>query len=83
MWGPDDFTLGGFAQFRGKRFEVLRVNAKSISIPAMIHSGTVITKRNADLSWNDRIAYDDLSGSATRDELAHMLAGTKDAEQAG
>jgi hypothetical protein len=75
LWSRADFTKGDFVQFLGKWFEVLRVNGKSVTIPAMISDGIVVTRRNTRLSWTDTVPYDQVTGRKSRGEITAMLAG--------
>jgi hypothetical protein len=60
IWTRADFRKGDFVQYRGVWYEVLRVNAKSLTVPAV--SGTGRT-------WT--LAYtDDLTGRRSVDEMA-------------
>ena len=49
VWSAADFTKGDYVRFLGTWYEVLRVNAKSLTIPAMINDGNVVTKANSRL----------------------------------
>lgn len=55
VWGPADFRPGDRVLSWGGWREVLKVNAKSLTVP----SG---------YSWNDRISYDDVRGRRPADE---------------
>lgn len=74
VWTRADFTKGDFVQFIGSWYEVLRVNAKSLTIPAMISDGCVVTKANSRMSWTDTIPYDKVTGRKSAAEMAEIIA---------
>lgn len=74
VWGPDDFTVGDFAQLEYGYYEVLRVNKKSLTIPALISDGPVVTKANSRLSWTDTRPYSKVKGRKSAEEIARILA---------
>lgn len=73
VWSKADFAKGDFVRFLGSWYEVLRVNAKSLSIPAMLNDGPVVRK-GARLDWTDTIPYDEVTGRKSADEMAAILA---------
>jgi hypothetical protein len=74
VWGPSDFTKGDFVQLRYGFYEVLRVNAKSLTIPALISDGPVVTKANSRMSWTDTMPYDKVTGRKSAEEMAEIRA---------
>jgi hypothetical protein len=74
VWGPADFTKGDFVQLRYGYYEVLRVNQKSLTIPALISDGPVVTKANSRMSWTDTVPYDKVTGRKSAEEMATILA---------
>ncbi|MCW2898662.1 MAG: hypothetical protein JWO67_927 [Streptosporangiaceae bacterium] len=74
VWSRADFTRGDFVRFLGKWYEVLRVNGKSVTIPAMISDGLVVTRDNTRLSWTDTVPYDKVTGRKSAEEIAALLA---------
>lgn len=58
-YGPKSVSVGDQVLFRGKWFEVRRVNPKSVSIPSMVGG-----------SWTDTIPYREISGHRVRPESA-------------
>ncbi|MFE4639202.1 DUF3560 domain-containing protein [Streptomyces sp. NPDC056773] len=71
VWSKADFKKGDFALHRGTWFEVLRVNAKSVTIPH-IHNGIGVTVVHADgnrLDWTWTAPYDDITGRKTAEEM--------------
>ncbi|MEU4199181.1 DUF3560 domain-containing protein [Streptomyces sp. NPDC026294] len=71
-WSKADFTRGDFVLYRGTWYEVLRVNAKSVTIPH-IHNGTgkriVRATGNRHDGWTWTAPYDDVSGRKNADEM--------------
>lgn len=82
VWGPADFTKGDFVQLTYGYYEVLRVNKKSLTIPALISDGPVVTKANSRLSWTDTMPYDKVRGRKSADEMAAILAEAERRETA-
>jgi Domain of unknown function (DUF3560) len=81
VWGPADFTKGDFVRTRYGWAEVLRVNAKSVSIPWNVsHRGEVITR--ADGHYPRPWPYDEVCGRKSADDLAALLAEAEQHEQA-
>lgn len=77
VWSRADFTKGDFAQWERRTwYEVLRVNAKSVTIPALIAGATVPVLRKADthLTWTDTLPYDKITGRKSAEEIAQMEA---------
>lgn len=74
MWTRDDFSKGDFVQFHGSWYEVLRVSAKSVSIPAMINDGHIITMARARCTWTDTVPYHKVKGRKSAAEIAEILA---------
>ena len=77
VWGKDDFAKGDFVQFIGGWYEVLRVNAKSVTIPAMISDGPVVTKANSRMSWTDTVPYHKIKGRKSAADMAEVLAAAE------
>lgn len=75
VWSKDDFAKGDFIRFIGGTwYEVLRVNAKSVTIPAMLSRGHVVTKASSDMGWTDTIPYHKIKGRKSAAEMAEILA---------
>ena len=85
VWGPSDFAKGDFVFFIGSWYEVLRVNAKSLTIPAMISDGYVVTKANTRMTWTDTIPYHKVKNRKSAAEMAAIMAEAdrREAEKAG
>jgi hypothetical protein len=85
VWTRADFAKGDFAQWQGRTwFEVLRVNPKSVSIPALIAGACVPVLRQADthLTWTDTLAYDKVTGRKSAAEMAGVMAEAERREAA-
>lgn len=82
VWGPADFTKGDFVKIRHGYYEVLRVNKKSLTIPALISDGPVVTKANSRMSWTDTTPYDEVTGRKSAAEMAEILAEVERREAA-
>lgn len=74
IWSRAEFTRGDYVRFLGSWYEVLRVNAKSITIPAMINDGPIVRKEGARCTWTDTIPYDKVTGRKSAEEIAGILA---------
>jgi hypothetical protein len=81
VWGKADFKKGDFVRYSGTWYEVLRVNAKSVTIPH-IHNGIgrfVVRKgdggRTADMTWT--APYDGVSGRKSADEMQALIAAAQ------
>lgn len=82
VWGPADFSKGDFALHRGRWFEVIRVNAKTLTVPWQhLGYGTVLTveaatkaQRTGGKLHTDRFPYDDIQGRMSAEEMAAKLA---------
>lgn len=73
VWGKAHFTKGDFARSRGSWYEVLRVNAKSLTVPGGPDIKKVITAENREFSWDDRLPYDAVSGRKSAEEMRAAL----------
>ena len=69
VWTRGDFAKGDFVSNGRRWFEVLRVNAKSVTIPAMISDGPIVTRANSRLSWTDTLPYDEVRGRKSAAEM--------------
>ena len=84
VWGPSDFTKGDFVHGRWGWAEVLRVNAKSVTIPwgsNAVHL-KVVTRGNVrdamgGNGWTDKVTYDDVKGRKSAGEMAASLAASE------
>jgi Domain of unknown function (DUF3560) len=76
VWSAADFTKGDFVRFLGTWYEVLRVNAKSVTIPAMISGGPVVTKANSQMSWTDTVPYHKVKARKSAEEIAALLTAS-------
>jgi hypothetical protein len=78
VWSRDDFTKGDFVQFLGTWYEVLRVNAKSVTIPAMVNDGKVVTAGDDRIGWTGMVPCHKVTGRKSGEEMTAILAGTPD-----
>lgn len=76
VWSREDFTKGDYMRFGGfgTWYEVLRVSAKSVTIPAMINDGPVVTKANGRCTWTDTIPYHKVTGRKSAEDMAAIVA---------
>uniref|UniRef100_UPI003F499FA0 DUF3560 domain-containing protein n=1 Tax=Nonomuraea sp. CA-252377 TaxID=3240003 RepID=UPI003F499FA0 len=78
IWRPDDFDVGDFALYLGTWYEVIRVNAKSLTVPTgPLEVGRQILRRsdNVDRSGRPsratgRIPYADVQGHLSSSDAA-------------
>lgn len=72
VWSRADFQKGDFVLYGGTWYEVLRVNAKSVTIPH-IHNGTgrkVVRKGDGHVAdWTWLAPYDGVKGRKTAEEM--------------
>ncbi|MCX4792206.1 DUF3560 domain-containing protein [Streptomyces sp. NBC_01221] len=81
VWGKADFTKGDFVRTRGRWYEVLRVNARSLTVPGGPDIQKVISAENRTYSWNDLLPYDAVTGRRSADEMRAALASGPDGNQ--
>lgn len=76
VWSRADFKKGDFVRYRNTWYEVLRVNAKSVTIPH-IHNGIgryVVRKGDGHLDWTWTVGYHDgITGRMSAGEMAAHL----------
>jgi hypothetical protein len=77
IWAAADFTRGDYVHFLGSWYEVLRVNSKSLTIPAMINDGHIVKREGARCTWTDTIPYDKVKGRKSGDEIAAILSAAE------
>ena len=82
VWSKADFTKGDYVHFIGSWYEVLRVNPKSLTIPAMINDGVFIKREGARCTWTDTMPYDKVTGRKSAEEIAEIIAEADRREQA-
>lgn len=84
VWSKADFKKGDFVRYSGTWYEVLRVNAKSVTIPH-IHNGVgrkVVRKGDGHLDWTWTAPYDGVSGRMSAEELEEKLAAARAKKEA-
>ena len=85
VWSRADFTKGDYVLSRGTWYEVLRVNAKSLTVPWTVNwQVPAVTKANAvtaigPSTHTGTISYDDIRGRKSAEEMASVLAATQTA----
>lgn len=50
------------------------MNAKSLTVPAIISDGPIVRRDNSRLNWTDTLPYDKVRGLKSADEIANTLA---------
>ncbi|MDX2290928.1 MULTISPECIES: DUF3560 domain-containing protein [Streptomyces] len=71
LWSRADFTKGDYARSRGRWYEVLRVNAVSLTVPGGPDIQPVINQQTR--SWDDRIPYDAITGRMSAEDMTARL----------
>lgn len=74
VWSKADFVKGDYVLFHSTWYEVVRVNAKSVTIPAMINDGAIVHKDGNRCTWTDTIGYDKVRGRKSAAEIAELEA---------
>lgn len=76
VWSRDDFQRGDFVRYRGTWFEVLRVNAKSVTIPHILDGDRrdVIQAQDGhrDCTWTARY-HDGITGRMSAAAMVRRL----------
>lgn len=80
VWSRDDFTAGDFVQVHDTWYEIIRVNAKSLTVPCLIDGVNrgIYTVDDARRSWPERIPtdtvpYDKVQGRATAQDIHEAI----------
>lgn len=74
VWGRADFTVGDFVCHGSRWYEVVRVNAKSLTVPAAMNDGQVITAADSRYTWTDKLPYDKVTGRMSALDMAARIA---------
>ncbi|MGW0778449.1 DUF3560 domain-containing protein [Streptomyces sp. NPDC002835] len=71
VWTRDDFAAGDFAHVCGRWYEVLKVNARSLTLPpGPVDSRRVVTRADAAPGRSSsRVTYDQITGRRTADAM--------------
>ena len=77
VWSKGDFAKGDFVFFIASWYEVVRVNAKSLTIPAMINDGYVVRKDGNRCDWTDTIPYHKVKARKSAAEMAEIIAAAE------
>ncbi|WP_405551214.1 DUF3560 domain-containing protein (plasmid) [Streptomyces globisporus] len=72
VYGPSHFVTGDYAQHDGRWYEVLRVNAKSLTVPGGPDVRPVISDATRAYSWNDRMPYDGVTGQMSAARMKEL-----------
>lgn len=75
VWGPGDFKKNDYALVCGRWLQVVRVNAKSLTVPGGPDERRIISIANRRYSWDDRVPYTSVGGRKSPEDMAAMLAG--------
>lgn len=73
VWSRTDFRKGDFVRSGNRWYEVLRVNAKSLTVPGGPDIRPVVTADNRAYSWDDRLPYDKVTGRMSADDMHSRL----------
>jgi uncharacterized protein DUF3560 len=79
VWEPADFAKGDFVQIGlGAWHEVIRVNKKTLTLPAIIAGPgrTVLRADESGYPWTDTVPYDKVTARKNAAEIAELLTGT-------
>jgi len=82
VWSRADFIKGDYVLFHGTYYAVLRVNAKSVTIPAMINDGPIVHKDGNRCTWTDTVPYHKVKGRKSAEEIAEIMAEVERREAA-
>lgn len=72
VWGPDDFKKNDYALVCGRWLQVVRVNAKSVTVPGGPDPRRIISIATRRYSWDARAPYTSVSGRKSPEEMAAM-----------
>ncbi|WP_327345939.1 DUF3560 domain-containing protein [Streptomyces europaeiscabiei] len=75
IWGPADFTPGDYLRTGERWYLVLRVNAKTLSVPRSVdHRARVYNRANQLGTRTSTLPYDKVTGRMSGDEMDAKLA---------
>jgi transcription elongation GreA/GreB family factor len=74
VWSKADFAKGDFVRCRGRWYEVMRVNAKSVSVPHVFTGQRLVTAADMERNLTTTLPYDEVTGRRSAEELAQILA---------
>ncbi|MDJ0386123.1 DUF3560 domain-containing protein [Streptomyces sp. G-G2] len=76
VWSKGDFTRGDYVRCRGRWYEVLRVNPKSVTVPSILNvHQEVVTRENSTFGdMTHTLKYDGVAGRKSPEEMAEHLA---------
>lgn len=77
IWRPQDFTPGDFAQVGDIWYEVLKVNAKTLTVPTPGHARlAVVTRADGRRGTRGRVEYRNVHGRLSAEEMARQRQQT-------
>lgn len=76
IWSKADFQKGDFAKIGGTWFEVMRVNAKTLTVPYLRHPAPLTRRDDPNFIWTWTRPYDEVSGRLTARALADLVHET-------
>jgi hypothetical protein len=80
VWSRADFTRGDYVRGRWAWFEVIRVNAKTLTIPHIHNSGKFVAAATSDgYTWP--LPYDEVRGRMSAEEVAEAKAEAEAASE--
>jgi hypothetical protein len=74
VWGPEDFSRNDYALVCGRWIQVVRVNAKSLTVPGGPDERRIVSIAARRYSWNDRVPFTKVGGRKSPEEMRAMLA---------
>ncbi|GAA2046579.1 hypothetical protein GCM10009839_58810 [Catenulispora yoronensis] len=83
IWSKADFQKGDFARIGGTWCEVMRVNAKTLTVPYLRHPAAITRRDAPNFLWTWTRPYDEISGKMTAKQMvdaAHNVAAKELAE---
>ncbi|MEU2086742.1 DUF3560 domain-containing protein [Streptomyces albus] len=77
-WSKADFKAGDYVHYRGTWWQVIRANAKTLTIPHIFNDGPVVHREAASEDarypgWTYRVGYDEVDGRMSADEMTAKI----------
>lgn len=73
LWSKTDFAKGDFVRSGRTWYEVMRVNAKSLTVPYLRHPTSPMRKDDPTFLWTAKIQYHEVSGRMSARELTDAM----------
>jgi hypothetical protein len=73
VWSKADFQKGDFARIGGTWCEVMRVNAKTLTVPYLRHPAAITRRDDPNFLWTWTRPYDEVSGRMTVKEMVNAV----------